>query len=92
MMIKKSDLRSEFERIVKSQKTADFCVKRYRDNGRVYFCFERLPVLDFELKIEKFDKTWRIYLYAVNCLDRAELAWSFGFRSYKSAYQTLVRL
>lgn len=92
MMIKKSDLRSEFERIVQFKKTADFSMKIYGENGKTYYVLRELPILDFELKIEQFDKSWRIYLYAVNRKLRAELAWSFGFRSYKSAYQTLVRL
>lgn len=81
-----------FERIVTTQKFSDFPVKIYGENGKVYYVLRKLPIIDFELTIEKFDKFWRIYLYAVNRKLRSELACSFGFRSYKNAYRTLVRL
>lgn len=81
-MIKKCDLRSEFERIVTTK-------KRVFD----WFPSESESIKTFSLEIFSLGRTFLIALYGIGVTGKREcLAKSFPFRSYKSAYQTLVRL
>lgn len=89
-MIKKSELRSEFERIVSTKK--------------FFGSTNSIPIKSFRLVVEKLGSSFQIRLQALCdsecyiCGDyvRSEswctISKSYPFHSYKSAYQTLVRL